>query len=203
MENRKFVNFISPTIILLGIFVITKVVFAYELPTHEFLTNETIKLYSQSFPSGQSIRGYESYLMDGIRREDDPPRWMNHFYDPVYQRGLTQDSKIDPFYKLGNWQESKIWAQDGLNQNKTKYSPIIATILSSIQYGKIEKFFPTSNFTWKEAIKYWIQGDKEMAMFTLGHIIHLIQDASVPDHTRNDPHISKSPYENFTENNIT
>ncbi|HPW34408.1 MAG TPA: lamin tail domain-containing protein [Candidatus Paceibacterota bacterium] len=203
MENREYVKLTTSTIILLGIFVITKVVFAYELPTHEFLTNETTKLYSQSFPSGQSIRGYESYLMDGIRREDDPPRWMNHFYDPIYQRGLTQDSKIDPFYKLGNWQESKIWAQDGLNQNKTKYSPIIATILSSIQYGRIEKFFPTSNFTWKEAIKYWIQGDKEMAMFTLGHIIHLIQDMSVPDHTRNDPHISKSPYENFTENNTT
>ncbi len=136
MENREYIKLTASTIILLGLFVITKVVFAYELPTHEFLTNETIKFYSQSFPSGQSIKGYESYLMDGIRREDDPPRWMNHFYDPVYQRGLTQDSKIDPFYKLGNWQESKIWAQDGLNQNKTKYTPINQQLFKNLKKEK-------------------------------------------------------------------
>ncbi|MDP3901508.1 MAG: lamin tail domain-containing protein, partial [bacterium] len=42
----------------------------------------------------------------------------------------------------------------------------------------------------------------EAALFALGHIVHLIQDASVPDHTRNDAHPpyddGGSPYENWT-----
>ena len=42
------------------------------------------------------------------------------------------------------------------------------------------------------------KGDKEKAMFALGHILHLIEDSSVPDHTRNDPHPNDSPYEKWT-----
>ena len=33
----------------------------------------------------------------------------------------------------------------------------------------------------------------------MGHVLHLIEDASVPDHTRNDPHPGDSPYENWTD----
>lgn len=199
MENRKYVVFLAP-IIILGLFIAyPKSIFAYESETHAFLTDTALKLYNSAY-SDQSINSeLEKYLLDGTRREDDPPRWMNHFYDPVYDRGLTQDNKIDPTYQLGNWQSSKLWAQDGTNQNKIQYSPIIATILSSVQSGKIEKFFPTADFTWDEALRYWIQGDKEMALFTLGHVLHLIQDVSVPDHTRNDPHPGDSPYEKYTE----
>ena len=197
MENRKSVVFLAPVIVL-GLFLVwPKISLGYDAGTHELLTDTAIRLYDKNYPQNKIDSALNSFVLDGTRREDDPPRWMNHFYDPVYERGLSQDNAIDPLYKLGNWQESKLWAQDGTNQNKIKYSPIIATILSSIQSGKIEKFFPTADFTWNEALRYWIQGDKEMAMFTLGHILHLIQDVSVPDHTRNDPHPGDSPYENY------
>ncbi len=198
MENRKFVIFLAP-VIALGLFLAwPKISLGYDTGTHEFLTDTAIRLYDKNYPQNKIDSALNSFVLDGTRREDDPPRWMNHFYDPVYERGLSQDNAIDPLYKLGNWQESKLWAQDGTNQNNIKYSPIIATILSSIQSGKIEKFFPTADFTWNEALRYWIQGDKEMAMFTLGHILHLVQDVSVPDHTRNDPHPGDSPYENYS-----
>ncbi len=196
MENRKYVIFLVPAI--LGLFIFNfKSTFAYDSGTHEFISDTAIKLFNNNY-SNTINSDLEKYLLDGVRREDDPPRWMNHFYDPIYNRGLSQDGKIEPLYQLGDWQESKLWAQDGGNQNRIQYSPVIATILSSIQSGKIEKFFPTADFTWNEALRYWIQGDKEMAMFTLGHVIHLIQDVSVPDHTRNDPHPGDSPYENYS-----
>jgi endonuclease YncB( thermonuclease family) len=196
MENRKYVMFLAPIILGLLIFG-SNLAFGYEVGTHEFISDTAINLFNKS--SAITIdSNLRKYVLDGTRREDDPPRWMNHFYDPVYNRGLTQDNRIEPTYQLGNWQASNLWVQDGSNQNKLKYSPVIATILSSIQSGKIEQFFPTADFTWHEALKYWIQGDKEMAMFTLGHIIHLVQDVSVPDHTRNDPHAGDSPYENYS-----
>ena len=43
-------------------------------------------------------------------------------------------------------------------------------------------------YTWEEAIGAYNRGNYEYAYKTLGHILHLIQDATVPAHTRNDPH---------------
>lgn len=198
MENRKLIKFIIPTIAL-GLFVIGGRVFAYDTETHAYLTNEIFKFYNNNF-SGRPISGeLKSYLIDGSRREDDIPRWMNHFYDPVYDRGLTYDPAIDPI-NLGTWQESKKWAQDDSNQNKLTYKvpATIASILTAIEQRKISAISSKTDFTWQEAVRYWIQDDKERAMFTLGHILHLIEDASAPDHTRNDPHPGDSPYENWT-----
>ena len=177
-------------------FIIYQPACAYETDTHGLLTQEAVRLYNQHNMDFSGAT-WAPFLIDGARREDDAPRWMNHFYDPVKNRGLSQDLAIDPFYRLGNWESSKAWAQDALNQNKLTYSPVIASVLSLIETGKIQKFIPTSDFTWQQAQKYWIQGDKEMALFTLGHIMHLIQDAAVPDHTRNDSHAEGSPYEKF------
>ncbi len=198
MENRRNVMIIP--LILAGFFVLfAQKAGAYSSDTHAYLTQKAIETFNKSHPESQIPQESLSYIIDGTRREDDPPRWMNHFYDPVYNRGLSRDTKIDPLYSLGTWQKSKDWAQDGDNQSGLAYSPVIATVLSSIQAGKIQEFFPTSDFTWNEALGYWIRGDKEMALFTLGHILHLLEDASVPDHTRNDPHPGDSPYETYTE----
>jgi micrococcal nuclease len=43
-------------------------------------------------------------------------------------------------------------------------------------------------YTWEEALAAYERGDKEYAYRALGHILHLIQDATVPAHTRQDPH---------------
>ena len=191
MENYKYLKFLTPVFIF-GFFIVSfSNVFAYNIETHAFLTNEIIEFYNQNFSNQRITDNLKDYLIDGARREDDPVRWMNHFFDPIYDRGLTNSI-------LGTWQKSKEWARDSKNQNESKYSSVIATILSSWQSKKIQEYFPTSDFTWQEAIRYWINGDKEMAMFALGHILHLMEDASVPDHTRNDPHPNDSPYEIYT-----
>ena len=194
MENRKFINFLI-SIFILGFFVISNnIAFAYDIETHAYLTSEIINFYNQHF-SNQSISNeLKDYLIDGSQREDDIPRWMNHFYDPVYNRGLTDSV-------LGTWQKSKDWARDSNNQNSLTYKvpATIASILTAIQQVKISALTTGTDFTWQRAIRFYAQGEKEKAMFMLGHILHLVEDTSVPDHTRNDPHPGDSPYENYTQ----
>ncbi len=57
-----------------------------------------------------------------------------------------------------------------------------------------------NSFSWKQAIEAYARGDTEEAYLILGHVLHLIEDMGVPDHTRNDPHPpflswEQSPYE--------
>jgi len=66
----------------------------------------------------------------------------------------------------------------------------------------LSEYYYDTNFTYKAAKNLWFQGEKEKAMFALGHILHLIEDSAVPDHTRDDGHIGDSPYELFTKNII-
>ncbi|MDP3015161.1 MAG: lamin tail domain-containing protein [bacterium] len=194
MENRKFVKFLI-SIFVLGFFVVGfNNVFAYGIETHAFLTDEIIKFYNQNFSDNKIPDELKNYLIDGSRKEDNIPRWMNHFYDPIYNRGLTDST-------LGTWQKSKDWAQDSNNQNSLTYKvpTTIASILTAIQQRAISALTTETDFTWQKAIKFYVQGEKEKAMFILGHILHLMEDSSVPDHTRNDPHPGDSPYENWTE----
>ncbi|MCS6788994.1 MAG: lamin tail domain-containing protein [Patescibacteria group bacterium] len=185
--------------LLLIIFSFQNQVFGYSIETHAYLTKEIINFYNQNFQNKISNE-LVPYLIDGSRKEDEPPRWMNHFYDPIYNRGLTEDSAINPEYRLGNWQKSKDWANDSSNQNNIIYktAATIYSLLSAIQQKKIELITFETDFTWDRALKFYIQGEKEKAMYILGHILHLIEDKSVPDHTRNDPHALGSPYEKYT-----
>ena len=61
-----------------------------------------------------------------------------------------------------------------------------------------------NSFTWSKSVQYYAEGNLEMAFLGLGHILHLIEDLGVPDHTRNDPHpgvlwMNASPYENWAK----
>ena len=44
------------------------------------------------------------------------------------------------------------------------------------------------NRTWERAVYEYANGNPKEALYTLGYILHLIEDAAVPDHTRDDPH---------------
>lgn len=196
MENTRNVGLVL--LICLGIISCTQYAHAYKVDTHAYLTQKSLEIFNKAYKNNQIPQTLTSFLIDGSRREDDPPRPMNHFYDPIKNRGLSQDLAIDPLPIIGSWKKSKEWAQNNIAQNSLVYSPVIATILSTLDAGKIQKYHQTSDYTWEAALGYWICGEKEMALFTLGHIIHLMQDTSVPDHTRNDPHLGDSPYENYT-----
>src|SRR3989344_4984347 len=193
MENRK-----SLVVgIILGLIILSpNKVHAYGVETHAYLTDQIIDFYNQSYSSSQVKDELKSYIVDGSRREDDAPRWMNHFYDPINNRGLS-----DP--EWGSGFSSKEWAQSDSKQTTYAYKPIsyVASILTASEQGNVNGM--DLNFTWNQAIRYYRDGEIEKAMLSLGHVLHLIEDVSVPDHTRNDAHPHPlgdgSPYEKYTE----
>ena len=197
MEGRRNIWFLFLPI-LLGIIPFSAR--AYEVDTHALLTNEVFDFFNTN-SDDDLPEETRAFLIDGARREDDAPRWMNHFYDPVNDRGFSHDFLINPEIDVGDWQKSKEWAEDKGNQNKLTYKvpATVASILSALERWKISEITTKTDFTWQEAIRHYVNGDMEKAFFTLGHILHLIQDTSVPDHTRNDPHPEGSVYEKFAE----
>ena len=149
----------------------------------------------------------KAWLMEGSINEDISPRWVNHFFDPVNNISWTGDntgivpasvaSMLTSIGILGT--AGRLTARDWVNNQEMqqKYS----------LYG--------GDRTWKRALEYWVEGNKKEAYITLGHVLHLVEDVSVPDHTRNDPHAHYlagatgdygSPYEvyleKYTPNNI-
>ena len=192
---KKFLIFLAGATLFSGLFVSTS--YAYEVETHAFLTDETIQFYNRNFKNKISD-DLKDYLVDGARKEDDSPRYLNHFYDPINDQGLASG--------IYRGHKSKEWAENEKLQNKLIYkiSPFtVASILTASQIEKIQPIFNKTNFTWQKAIDFYIDGKMEQALFALGHVLHLVEDASVPDHTRNDAHPpfddGGSPYENWTE----
>src|SRR3989344_1541843 len=187
MENNRPVKmFLS--ILTMGMFISFPLfVSAYsDETTHPGLTAETVKFFNIHFPNLELGDTEKELLMKGSVEEDVNVRAMHHFYDPVYERGITI---------VGiEWSKSKEWAKDTLAQ---------AGIVDSMTAGTLNSFFNgESDYSWDRAIYEYAWGNKERGLEALGHVIHLIQDASVPDHTRNDPHPPAfhfgSPYEQWT-----
>lgn len=184
--------------------------FAYGFDTHALLTKESIDLYNRE-SGGKISDPLKSFIIDGSRQEDNAPRWLNHFYDPVYERSLAFDPAIDPelvWLKniMGASATSKEWAQSELRQSSIPYSlaslidikPLhIGSILAGTEQKKLGSLNTEADFAWQRALRLYINGEEEKAMFTLGHVLHLMEDMSVPDHTRNDAHAGDSPYESY------
>ena len=74
---------------------------------------------------------------------------------------------------------------------------------------------PNNFYSWKNARQYFYQGltstieaGRDLCLANsfeiLGHVVHLIQDMSIPAHTRDDmhvPYVDGEPYELYTKNN--
>ena len=162
---------------------------AYEVNTHAYLTSEAIELYNKTGKGEKMTGDWKRFIIDGAINEDNDPRYLNHFYDPINNEGLDDG--------LFGGQSVKEWANDSEHQGKLGYTLLSDSLLASVDKQKIEQFYPTSDFTWDASIRYWLNGDKEMAMVVLGHILHLVEDMGVPEHTRNDSHSDGSEYEEY------
>ena len=145
--------------------------------THQFLTEEIVNFYNLT-TEGRKISSQElEWLKQGTADEDYPPRWLHHFYNPLTKKGWTGKrlgklSAEEAFYELKKYGlmayepvSSLIWAQDHLRQ---------------AQESEI--------WTWNRAIAYYGQEKYEKAFKALGHILHLLQDLTVPEHVRDDAH---------------
>ena len=196
MENHRFVKYFT---ILLGgmlFFSIPLFLLAYsDETTHPALTDEIVDHFNRFYPERALSASQKELMKLGSREEDEETRWLQHFYDPIYNRGLMTLGK--------EWENSKSWSQNTLAQASED------GVWKDSTYGSIFSLFSSdSDFSWERAIYEYAWGDKNRAILALGHVLHLLEDASVPDHTRNDPHphitelfsiSNASPYEVWTK----
>ena len=173
-------------------------VLAYDDHTaHPALTQEIVKFYNLSYPNNPVTSEEAEWIIQGSINEDQWPRWINHFYDPINRVGWTGD-------KAGTVSAEVVRAVSGMGLS-------IESPASSIEWTNGYLLQATysrygDNRTWKRGLEYYADGNKEEGYRTLGHALHLLEDMSVPDHTRDDTHANLedvtgdtgSPYEQYT-----
>jgi parallel beta-helix repeat protein len=165
--------------------------------THPALTEEMAEFFNFKAAGRESGIGEQEikWLKLGSVREDKAPRWINHFYDPVHKTGWSGKH-------FGSLPE-----EEGLSKG-AGMAP--RRPLASIEWAVSQEFQSSygrqhGNQTWQKAIKSYLGGDRKSAFIALGHILHLIEDLSVPDHARDDTHAGiygdpGSPYEEYAKN---
>ncbi len=183
--------------LLLVLFFLLQPVRAYDQhSTHPSLTYEMAQFFNQKNTDLNKflLPKEVGWLKQGAVEEDEPARWINHFYDPVHNVGwsgkhlgkLSQEEG----YKLGG---------DIAPRHSIASIDWVTNQQYQAAYGR-----QYGNQTWQKAIKSYIDGDKKAAFLALGHVLHLVEDATVPDHVRDDSHPGiegdpGSPYENFSK----
>jgi len=195
----------SPTVFLiicllvcLLLFLPHSPVFAYDAKTtHPNLTEIAVDFYNQHFPRHSLNETEKQLLMQGSMDEDDGIRCINHFYDPIFNE-TWQFSGVEYLFPALT---AKEWGQNPFAQ--AMYDPIYSTFTGPIVKSPV---FSRTNFTWQQAIYQYVKGNRVKAFNALGHILHLIQDMSVPEHTRQNIHIffipnASSPYESYAAKN--
>ncbi|MBI4993718.1 lamin tail domain-containing protein [Candidatus Wolfebacteria bacterium] len=173
-------------------------VFAYDdKTTHPAITDEVVDFYNLLNPQKPLTNQEKEWIIEGSILEDTPPRWINHFYDPIRNEGLTGE-------KAGSYSPKAIleWATAGFLMNQ----PVSAVDWSNNKFIQEDYERYRGDRTWKKALNYYADGNYEEAYKTLGQIIHLLEDMTVPEHTRNDTHAHElekltgdygSPYEEY------
>lgn len=165
-------------LLIIGPIFLPLIALAYSDDTaHRFITEETAKYFNHYYSDVALDQEEISRLVQGSTDEDIPPRWLNHFYDPIYNRGFR------------GLRTSKAWAED----TNAQAGRIIDSNFVGAYFGA------KNDYSWERAILDYVYGDKKRGMEALGHTLHLIQDATVPDHTRDDAHPIWSTYEKYTK----
>lgn len=158
-----------------------------ERTTHPALTNEIL-----DFSGGVSAEE-RSWVVQGSQLEDTPPRWINHFYDPVNNTGWTGA-------KAGDVPAEVLRGMTSVGAT----TPVSAIDWTKGCNTQSAYWANGGNRVWDKALDYYIQGNMKEAYTTLGHILHIVEDMAVPDHTRDDTHAQDlggdtgSPYEQYT-----
>jgi hypothetical protein len=136
------------------------------------------------------IRTVERWIRLGSQLEDSPAiRARHHFHNPALpwdQAGLLFAGTLS--------ESSVLWGQDRGQSLGAKHSwhDARADFLRALTDG--DDFFRQIFF--------------RRTLQSLGHLIHLVQDAAVPAHTRNDPHVNvsgigiKDGFETWAEQNV-
>ncbi len=170
----------------LSVSVLISKVWGFNVPTHQAMSETAVSGDSDfdtflrtdlAFARGAGQRlganDVKDWIKYGSGQEDGwsvlplPGRFLNHFHDPLVN-AWTAAGLVEPI--TGNHESSIVWMQDG-----------------------------TNDWNWRRARDqyYWAltSGQAEMRDWHwgntfrgLGQIMHLVEDAGVPEHVRNDSH---------------
>lgn len=196
MTKRLLILLFTFSVLVIGVRNYTS--FAYDdKTTHPALTDEIVDFYNLSSPDKKLTSQQKEWIVEGAIMEDDPPRWINHFYDPVYGSEWTGE-------RAGSFSSSTMrsLATAGL----LTADPLPATEWIHDRQAQRRYLLYQGDRTWEKALEYYVEGNEKESYRTLGHILHLLEDQSVPDHTRNDTHAHElesftgdygSPYEEY------
>src|SRR5690606_31759372 len=118
-------------------------------------------LYDDGSPEGERARRRVEILEEGAEAEDDFPRSLNHFYDPVSGNGF-----------IGS--PSPEWALDEPSNplQAWSYRDMLDAMYSAMMAANED-----------EASRQYA-----VAFKALGHVVHHIQDMAQPQHARLDSH---------------
>ena len=138
---------------------------AYKKQSHESFTDVSVKISKKYKGFVENFgRGFNSskYLTErGSFLEDDFPRFVNHFLDPINGRGLGGG------FPSISWGEKNALNSYSWHEARSQmYKGLTGESLFD-QDENIRKMFRS-----------------------LGHVIHLVQDKAQPSHVRGDPHSS-------------
>ena len=109
-----------------ALLVLPFLVLAYDdKTTHPALSQAIVELFNEEFQDLKISDEEKELVIQGSIDEDSGIRWMHHFYDPVYNRGLVLEDETfpkDPNLAIvasgakSQWTSSKEWATNTLLQ---------------------------------------------------------------------------------------
>lgn len=143
-------------------------------PTHSKLTDGTFRLLPQD---SRELHAYRCDIAHGSVVEDEEPRYLYHFWDPVTGRGLPRNSYTLIFSAVMGIATTGRPGGPGLEP-----SPSYRT---AMDWAWDEM---PDDFDWLGAIDAYGKGDLQKAYKGLGHVLHLLQDLGQPDHSTSRPH---------------
>ena len=147
--RRKKLNKIAVGGALIGALLVSTNAFAYDSrTTHPALTDEIVDFYNLNFPDEKLSEQDKKWLIKGTVDEDTPPRYMNHFYDPVHNTGWA------------GLNTSKEWA---LNPNLQASFANVDQAITKIPKGFNENSV-YADYSYGRAIKDFAEGNRRRAM---------------------------------------
>ena len=198
IQNSKILIFFIAFLLFVNTFLFSfEFSFSYSPHnTHPALTEEMAEFFNSRI-ANQELRIKDEeieWMKQGAINEDEAPRWINHFFDPIHKTGWSGKHF------------GVLTQEQGLEQG-AEMAP--KPVLASIDWATNQEYQSSygrqyGNQTWQKAVGSYINGDKKSAFISLGYILHFIEDLSVPDHTRDDTHAGiygdpGSPYENYSK----
>ena len=170
---------------------------AYVEVLHQRITRRAFRLAIQQSPflkdlgvSTDEQRGAIEYATaEGAFDQDEGVRSLNHFLDPGARKALTV-----PVLVSGGLTRYSCAAL-GFPANES------ALRIVSAAHGPHYR-------AWTASTQEERQAATESLFYTLGHVMHLVQDMAQPEHTRNDQHrfaagaLAASLYEQWTGDNL-